>query len=206
MQGDLVASKPPVSASRLFSFDLLPSIPLRISAVRCLLVTALLILGFFTGPLYCAEGQQVEFQHLFHLVGLPGLGHDERVNLTSNAEGLLFHTKKVQYQVAYGRIHQVVLFPADRRYEGRTYAAAVATYGLGSLLILKKHHVDTVVVDYVNERGGKMGIVLQMETTQEAPLKELLRSRGVSIIEPEGVPEPLPKEETGSNSTDRSKQ
>jgi len=117
-------------------------------------------------------------------VGIPGLQRDERVNLNPDADGLSFQTRKVQYAVPYERIHQVLLLKADRRYEGRTYAAAVATYGLGALLILKKHHVDTVVLDYVNERGGKMGIVLQMEPSQGDYLRTVLNSRGVPVVEP----------------------
>ena len=67
--------------------------------------------------------------------------------------------------------------------------AAAATYGVGALLILKKHHVDTVILDYVNERGGKMGIVIQMETSQGQPFSDLLKSRGVPLVEPEGLPD-----------------
>ena len=138
---------------------------------------------------YCTESEKPGFQKLFHLVGIPGLRRDERVNLTPDSDGLLFHTDKVQYHVPYVRIHQVLLLSADRRYEGRTYAAALATYGFGSLFILKKHHVDTVVLDYVNERGGKMGIVLQMEKSQGAQIGDLLKGHGISVLEPKTSPE-----------------
>jgi hypothetical protein len=81
---------------------------------------------------------------------------------------------------------------ADRRYEGRTYLAALATYGVGALFILKQHHVDTVVLDYVNEHGGQMGIVVQMEPDQGDQLKDLMKGRGVSIAEPEELPDAPP--------------
>ena len=139
-------------------------------------------------------------------MGIPGLRRDERVNLTANSDGVLFQTKKIKYQVPYARIHQVLLLSADRRYEGRTYAAALATFGVGSLLIMKKHHVDTVVLDYVNERGGKMGIVIQMETSQGEHFSNLLKSRSVPVVEPEGLPESLPKDETGNYKTERRRQ
>jgi hypothetical protein len=170
------------------------------------MIAALLLSSSYSNPGYCTESAQPDLQRLFHLVGIPGLRRDERVNLALDSDGLSFQTRKIQYQVPYARIHQVLLLSSDRRYEGRTYAAALATYGLGALLILKKHHVDTVVLDYVNERGGKMGIVLQMETSQGEVFRNLLKSRGISIEEPEGLSESLPKQQTGTDTTDRSKQ
>ena len=169
------------------------------------MIAAFLVSSSAFNPGYCIAPGQPVLQRVFHLVGVPGLRRDERVNLTLDADGFSFQTRKVQYQVPYARVHQVLLLSSDRRYEGRTYAAALATYGVGALFILKKHHVDTVVLDYVNERGGKMGIVLQMETSQGELFKSLLKSRGVSIDEPKGVSESSPKQQTGTDATDRSK-
>ena len=205
MQVDLAASQSRASILLLFRSDRLSHSFLRVPAAKFLIITALLVFNSFSNPGYCIEPAKPGLQKLFHLVGIPGLRRDERVNLTMDSDGLLFQTKKVQYQVPYARIHQVLLFSSDRRYEGRTYAAAVAAGGVGMLLILKKHHVNTVVLDYVNERGGKMGIVLQMETSQGEVFKNQLKSRGVSIEEPEGVSESLPKQQTGTGTTNRSK-
>src|SRR5580704_4090315 len=155
---------------------------LRTPAARSLIVAAFVFVMSLP-PGYGVAPEQPGFQKLFHLVGVPGLRRDERVNLSPDADGLSFQTRKVQYHVPYARIHQVLMLQADRRYEGRTYAAALATEGIGSLLILKKHHVDTAVLDYVNERGGKMGIVIQMEPSQGDQFKALLKSRGVLVVE-----------------------
>jgi hypothetical protein len=177
---------------------------LTISNAKFLTAAVLLALVLLADPAYCVTAESPEFPRLFHLVGIPGLRRDERVNLATNLDGLLFETKKVHYQVPYGRIRQVLLLRADRRYEGRTYAAALATYGVGALFILKKHHVDTVILDYVNERGGKMGIVVQMETSQGEHLQDFLQQRGVSVTEPE----PPSNRHVGSdsNTEERSKQ
>jgi len=169
------------------------------------MIAALVAVDSFPNPGYCVERVQPDLQKLFHLVGIPGLRRDERVNLTAGPDGLLFETKKVRFQVPYARIRQVLLLRADRRYEGRTYAAAVATYGLGSLLILKKHPVDTVVLDYVNEHGGKMGIVIQMEISQGDLFENLLKGQGVPVVEPDGVAGSLTKDETGTETTERNK-
>ncbi|MDE3187650.1 MAG: hypothetical protein KGM96_09035 [Acidobacteriota bacterium] len=206
MQEDLAASRPHASILPLSRLNQLYSSSPRFPAAKFLMIAALLVFSSVFNPGYCIDADQSSFQKVFHLVGIPGLRRDERVNLTLDSDGFSFQTRKVQYQVPYARIHQVLLLSSDRRYEGRTYAAALATYGVGALLILKKHHVDTVVLDYVNERGGKMGIVLQMETSQGEVFKNLLKSRGVSIEEPERLSESLPKQQTVTNATDRSKQ
>jgi hypothetical protein len=177
------------------------------SAVAWVLLAAILPYVFFVAtPVHCVESRQPEFQKLFHLVGIPGLRRDQRVDLTTNAEGLLFETKQTQYLVPYARLRQVLLLSADRRYEGRTYAAALATYGVGALLILKKHHVDTVILDYVNERGGKMGIVIQMETSQGQLFEESLKQRGISITNPERASVPAEKDGSDGNGGERDKQ
>jgi hypothetical protein len=158
-----------------------------------LIIAAVLVFSSLSNSGYGAENAQTGLQKLFHLVGIPGLKRDERVNLAPDPDGLLFYTGKVQYRVPYARIRRVLLLPSDRRYEGRTYAAALVTYGVGALLILKKHHVDTIVLDYVNERGGKMGIVVQMETSQGEHFTDLLKSRGVSIVGPDDLTESPPE-------------
>lgn len=165
------------------------------------IIAAILLFACACKPAICATDEQPGFQKLFHLVGVPGLRRDERVDLVPGSDGLMFQTNKVQYQVPYARIHRILILDADRRYEGGTYAAAVATFGVGSLFILKKHHVDTVVLDYSNEHGGKMGIVVQMEPAQAEQFKTLMKSRGVPLDEPPDLPEPpvtQPKATEGS--------
>ncbi len=206
MQVDLAASRPRPSIPFVFRSHHVPDSRPRVLAPKFLIIAALLIFSSFANPGYCSEAAQPDLQRLFHLVGIPGLRRDQRVDLNLDSDGLSFQTREVHYQVPYARIHRVLLLSADRRYEGRTYAAAVATYGVGALLILKKHHVDTVVLDYVNERGGKMGIVLQMETVQGEVFRNLLKSRGISIADPEGLSESLPKQQTGTDVPSRSKQ
>jgi len=206
MQAGLAASQPLWnSMRRLFRLDRRSEFSFHVKAAKLLAIATLLVISSFSNPGHCVEPAQPGLQKLFHLVGVPGLRRDQRVNLAFDADGLSFQASKVQYQVPYARIHQVLLLNSDRRYEGRTYAAALATYGVGALLILKKHHVDTVVLDYVNERGGKMGIVLQMETSQGEVFKNLLESRNVSVEEPEAASD-ISRQPISTNTSDRSKQ
>jgi hypothetical protein len=188
MQVDLAASQPRVSILSHFRFERPSNVYAR--RLAALIVAAVLVFSSFSRTGHRTQNTPPSFQNLFHLVGIPGLRRDQRVNLTADSDGFLFQTKKTQYQVPYARIHQVVLLPAARRYEKSAGVAAAATYGVGALLILKKHHVDTVILDYMNERGGKMGIVIQMETSQGQLFSDLLKSRGVPLVEPEGLPDP----------------
>jgi hypothetical protein len=205
MEADLATSQSRALTPLLFRFNPLPDLSISVQAAKILMIAAL-VFSSISNPGYCKEAAQPGLKKLFHLVGIPGLERDERVNLSLDSEGLVFQTKTVKYQVPYARIHRVLVLSADRRYEGRTYAAALATYGVGALLILKKHHVDTVVLDYVNERGGKMGIVLQMEISQGEVFKNQLKRLDISVEEPEGVSESLPKQQTGTGTTNGSKQ
>jgi hypothetical protein len=155
--------------------------------MRAVMVQVLIAAGF-CGASCNASGQAVTFQNLFHLAGIPGVRGEARVDMIPNSDALIFQTRKVRYEVPYARIHQVIILRSDRRYEGTTYAAAVATYGVGSLLILKKHHMDTAILDYINERGGKMGIVIQMEISQGDQFEQVLNSKGVPVKPPEESP------------------
>lgn len=178
----------------------------RLVSCKSLTIATLLVALSLPFCGHCVEKENTGYQKIFHLVGVPGLRRDQRVDLIPSKDGLLFKTKKVEYEVPFARTKQVVLFRADRRYEGRTYAAAVATpFGIGSLLILKKHPVDTVVLDYVNERGGKMGIVVQMERDQGAAFKNTLQGYGVTVVEPEGTPV-LSSQQSGTDANERSKE
>ena len=168
------------------------------------LSAALLLATLFCSQAYGAEAP-IQFQRLFHLAGIPGVAREQRVDLTASSEGLTFATSKVTCAIPYSRIRGVLMLSADRRYEGRTYLLALATYGVGSLAILKKHHVDTVVLDYVNERGGKMGIVVQIEPDQGERFASLLKSKNIHIDEPDVMAEPPTATGTGTSGTEGSK-
>jgi len=173
---------------------------MRVSAIVVLLGSCFVGLG------YGADKEEPGFQRLFHLAGIPGVEREARVDLVPGSDALVFQTRKVRYEVPYARIRDVLLLSADRRYEGATYAAAVATPGAGAFLILKKHHVDTAVLNYSNDRGGQMGIVVQMERSQGEHLKKLLTGKGVRIGEPGDPAGPGSKESPGIDATERSKQ
>ena len=104
----------------------------------------------------------------------------------------------VLYQVPYVRIKQILLLRANRNYEKTAFAAQVAggAFGIpgGQLLILKNHKVDTVVVDYENERNGRMGLVVQMERGKGQELGAGLAKHGITVVDP---PEETPKDKKG---------
>src|SRR5215471_9428022 len=132
-----------------------------------------------------------DFRKTFHVAGLPDTKSGRRVDVSFGADDLVFEGSgriRSEYRVPYRRIKQALLLHANRHYEKATVAAATATGALGvpfgALLILQKHKVDTVIIDFENDRGGRMGIVLQLERDQEQQLGARFREHGVSVIDP----------------------
>jgi len=122
---------------------------------------------------------------VFHVAGIPGLRRNERGDLILKTLHLSFSKgKKEAVIIPYDRIRQAQLLSGERHYPKATYAAAVTTFGIGALLIMHKRQVDTLIMDYTNERGGLMGLVLQLPKGTGDQCKELLVSRGVKLVEP----------------------
>jgi hypothetical protein len=125
---------------------------------------------------------------VFHIAGIREVPRNARGDLILTAGELTFQQgKKQRLLLPFDRIQRVQFLAGDRNYEKAAYGAAVATLpigGIGALLILKKHKVATFVFDYLNERGGRMGLVIQMEVKDGSACKEWMSRFGVSIEEP----------------------
>ena len=129
-----------------------------------------------------------DFPKAFHVAGIPGAKRGQRVNLTLGADELLFERRNLTYRVPYARIRQVLLLRAERNYEKSTAAAGAVTGALGvpfgMMMILNKHKVDALVVDYENERHGDMGLVVQVERGQGEEFGRVLKQHAVKVVEP----------------------
>ena len=131
---------------------------------------------------------------VFHIAGIPGQRRNARITLVLNDKKLVCEKKGVSVlEVPYDRFRQAQLVSGARDYPEATYAAAVATFGIGGLLIAKKRKMDVLVVDFVNERGGRMGLVLQLPLGQGPACKEWLAQRRISVEEPGPAPAPTQK-------------
>ena len=160
------------------------------------------VLAFLAPHLAGAAGEtgRPKFEKVFHVAGVPGTPRDARVDLALAAESFVVEARetKLAWSVPYASIRRVRLLAGERRYPGATYAAALATQqfgGFGALLILAKHQVATLVIEYVNQRGGEMGIVFQLPRLQGSRCARLLEAHGVPVEEPEMPPAPSPAEE-----------
>jgi hypothetical protein len=151
-----------------------------------LVLGGLLMASPQTLPSGAAAGR--DFRRVFHVAGVPGVKRDQRLDVSVATDDLIFERAGTSFHVPYARMKQVLLLDATRNYEKTTaaFAAATAAFGIpvGSLLILKKHKVDTVVVDYENERRGRMGLVIQVEQGKGQEMGEMLRKHGVSVLDP----------------------
>jgi hypothetical protein len=131
---------------------------------------------------------------VFHIAGIPGQRRNARLTLILEDKKLVCERKGVRVlEVTYERFRRTQLVSGARDYPEATYIAAVTTFGIGGLLIAKKRKMDVLVLDFVNERGGRMGLVLQLPLGQGPACKEWLAQRGISVEEPEPAPAPTQK-------------
>lgn len=139
--------------------------------------------------------QELIIKRTFHIAGVPGLRRNARCDLVLGPESIsIKQGKRRRLELPIDRIRKAQLFSGERHYPGATYGAALATFGVGALLILKKHHVDTLVLDYANEAGGLMGLVIQVDKGHGAECREWLTKYGVTVEEPPPVLD-LPQKE-----------
>jgi len=139
------------------------------------------------------EKEPNRIRKVFHITGVPKVPRNARVDLLFSGPDLVVEKgKKTAVSVPLARIRQALLLSGERHYPGATYGAAVATFGVGSLLILRKRKVDMLILEYANERGGLVGMVFQMPSVDGARSKALLEGAGVGVEEPAAAAPPGP--------------
>jgi hypothetical protein len=135
-----------------------------------------------------ANGANAEFPRAFHVTGLPDVKRGQRVDIRFADDEVVFEHKATVHHAPFIRVKQVLLLHAARNYEKSTAAAAVVTGALGvpfgALMILQKHKVDSVVVDYENDRGGRMGLIVQLESGKGQEIGAMFTKHGVSVVDP----------------------
>ena len=132
--------------------------------------------------------ENLTIQRVFHIAGVPGLTRNARGDLMLTGKQIAFNRKKkTAYAVPYERLRHVQLLRGERHYPEATYALVLATGGIGSLLLLKKRRMDVLVVDFVSERGGQMGMVIQLPAGDGVKCSDWLKQFGIAVEEP-----PLP--------------
>lgn len=125
---------------------------------------------------------------VFHVVGVPGLSRDEKLTLILDDTGLAYEKKKKAGPVvAYERVRRAEIFSGER--ESGAYVSGPGDLGtamaLGSLLFAKKKKQDMLAIDFVNERGGRMGLVLFLPLGKGTPCRDWLTQHGVAVTEPQ---------------------
>jgi hypothetical protein len=132
---------------------------------------------------------QMLLPNVFHIVGVPGVKRNGRVDLDLSSQSLVVRQGGVErLSIPFGRLRRLQVLNGKRSYAKATYAAVLGA-GLGGLLVLRKSkRVDTLVFDFVNERGGEMGLVLQVPEGKGADCIEWLRRYGIAAEEREPLP------------------
>lgn len=147
------------------------------------------IASIFLFILISCRAIAADFPRAFHVAGIPDTKPGKRVDIILDADELVIAAggHAGSYRVPYSRIQQILLLPSVRNYEKTTAAAAaasgVAGIPAGALLILVKHKMATIVIDYVNERGGRMGMVLQVERSEEQDIRSRFEHHGLIVAD-----------------------
>jgi hypothetical protein len=145
------------------------------------------------GTAFAAENSQVTVRSAFHIVGAPGVKRNARVDLYFTSEGLrLKQGDRDVLAVPYDHMTSLEVLDGTRTYAKATYASVLAFGVPGALMLTKKKHVDTLVLDYVNERGGQIGLIVQVPAGQGAICCDWVRQHKVKVHEPEPLPAPVP--------------
>ena len=137
------------------------------------------------------ENGNATFDTVFLVAGVPGTWRGDRVDLALTDERLVVHYRKIQatlVSIHYPSIRRVRFLAVGRRYPGAAAATAdltpVVNLGaFGSPVILAKHSVETLVIDYVNPRGGFVGVALQLPKGEGLRCARLLAAHGIKVEE-----------------------
>ncbi len=149
--------------------------------------------AWFSPPIEKSSDQLV-LEKAFHIVGVPGVKRNRRVDVIFTSQSLQVKSgTEERLSVPYARIRRLQVLFGTRDYAKATYAAVLAGGVGGVLLLAKKQHVDTLVFDYLNERGGEMGMIIQVPAGKGVACGDWLRRFGVVVEQPE----PLPPSPTG---------
>jgi hypothetical protein len=137
-------------------------------------------------PLASVTGEPIAVKDAFHVIGIPALKPNNKFDLTITTRDMMFteHGQRV-YRIPFGRVARVQMNVAERHYAKATYGAVVAFGAPGALLLAKKRHVDALIIDYTNERGGEMQMVIQVPKGMGTPCLDRLAHAGVMIGSPD---------------------
>jgi hypothetical protein len=127
-------------------------------------------------------GDPLIVRDAFHVIGVPFLRRNNKCHLSVTTKYIFFSTDdKRLYKIPVDRIQRVQMISADRYYAKTTYALVVAFGAPGALMLAKKRKVDALAIDYTNERGGAMKLVVQVPQGMGTPCLERLAFGGIAI-------------------------
>ena len=160
----------------------------RVGLVLGLLAMAATGLAQDPAPSAPASPATLRIPDVFHVVGVPGLAREEKLTLILDETGLAYEKKKKAGPIlAYARVQRAEIVSGER--EAGSYVSGPGDLGtamaLGSLVFAKKKKQDVLVIDFVNERGGRMGLVLFLPLGKGNACRDWLTQHGVAVTEPE---------------------
>lgn len=128
--------------------------------------------------------ESISVHKAFHIAGVPGIKRNGRVDIVFSTRTIrIVQGDRESLIVPFKRIVGLRMVAAERDYAKATYAAVLAVGAPGALLLTKKRKVDSLAVEFENEHGGTMSVVVQVPKEDGPRCKEWLRRFGVRVDE-----------------------
>jgi hypothetical protein len=131
-------------------------------------------------------GEPVAIKDAFHIVGIPAMKRNKKFDLEVTTRDMIFSEggKRV-YRIPFERMERVQMNPTKREYAKATYAAVLVLGAPGAAVLAIKKDVDALIINYRNEKGGLMEMVIQVPHGMGTPCLDRLARGGVPIGPPD---------------------
>jgi hypothetical protein len=131
-------------------------------------------------------GEPVFVKDAFHIVGIPALRRNKKFDLSITTKEMVFmEDGRRVYEIPFEHIQRVQMNLEKRDYAKTTYVAVLALGAPGALVLAYKRTVDALVINYKNERGGIMEMVIQVSKGMGTPCLARLALGGIAVGPPE---------------------
>jgi hypothetical protein len=147
---------------------------------RTVVFCLLFVSGAITSPVFAQVQQSPSSFKAVHVIGLEGIKHDTKGNVTVSKDTLEFVTGPTKSDVPIASVQDVLTGADSQRSIGGTLGtlSMFAPYGSGRFLSLFRTKIDTLTITYHDPNGGLHGAILTLPQGQASLLKAEMVTAG----------------------------
>jgi hypothetical protein len=136
--------------------------------------------GAITSPVFAQVQQSPSSFKAVHVIGLEGIKHDTKGNVTVSKDTIEFVTGPTKSDVPIASVQDVLTGADSQRSIGGTLGtlSMFAPYGSGRFLSLFRTKIDTLTITYHDPNGGLHGAILTLPQGQASLLKAEMVTAG----------------------------